>query len=181
MVINNDIKQLAKFSKKIKTEYINKKDLETFVNSVKNLGEKVVVVDVRNNTFYKTDQGFSPRDLAKTLAAKNIEYLRYKHLGNPFHWHYKDEPEKAKLTYTEYLRVNDDAHAALNDLYKHLRFKKTFCLICYCNTLDPMKCHRFWLREALINKKRERLGFSPTFRVAQWNENPREEELEAEN
>jgi len=176
MAINSDMKQLARFSQKIKTEYINKKDLETFVDSVKKLGENVVVVDVRDNTFFKTKQGFGPRDLAKTLAAKNIEYMRYKHLGNPYHKHYKTEPEKAKLVYTNYLRVNDDAHATLNELYKHLRLKKTFCLMCYCDTLDPKKCHRFWLREALINKKRERLGFTPTFRIRQYNE-----EIEVEN
>jgi len=84
MEINNTIKSIARFSQKIKTEYINKRDLETFVDSVKRLGEKVVVVDVRNNTFFKTKQGFGPRELAKTLAASNIEYMRYQHLGNPF-------------------------------------------------------------------------------------------------
>ena len=181
MEINNDIKQLARFSKKIKTEYINKKDLETFVDSVKNLGEKVVVVDVRNNTFFKTNQGFGPRELVKTLAAKNIEYMRYQHLGNPFHHHYKEEPAKAKLVYTNYLRVDDNAHAELNKLYGQIRFKKTFCLMCYCDTLDSKKCHRYWLREALINKKRERLGFPATFRVHQWNEDPTKEETEVEN
>jgi len=181
MEINNDFRKLARFSKKLKTDYINKRDVETFIDSVKKLGEKVVVVDVRENTFFKTKQGFGPRELTKQLAAKNIEYMRYKYLGNPFHKYYKTEPDKAKLVYTTYLRVDDNAHAELNDFYKQLRFKKTFCLTCYCDTLDAMKCHRFWLKEALINKKRECLGLEPTFRVVQWNEDPMKEEIEVEN
>ncbi len=57
-------------------------------------------------------------------------------------------------------------------LFKKIRFRKNYCLICYCRTLDPRICHRFWLKEALVNEKRIKLGFEGNYIIKCYYQNP---------
>jgi len=88
-------------------------------------------------------------------------------LGNPSELRKQagENFELAKQWYQEYLYNDLHAREDLIELYKKLRFRKTYCLICYCPTNDPKLCHRFWLKEMLINLKREQLGFEGDYKL----------------
>lgn len=139
----------------------------------------VLVADIRQNPNVKNM--FRPKDLKQMLEANDMEYAHYENLGNPFYKQHLAEknPEKAKIEYINYLKTNEDAKKDFRALYIQFRFKKIICLICYCKTetsyteimeklkekhgsafkpLKPIKkddCHRFWLKAALIQAKRE--------------------------
>jgi len=152
-------KDLARFTQKIATEYINTRDMNNFINCIK--GKKIdVVIDLRWSTYHKTKQGFGPTEFKKHLELNGISYFYIKALGNPFHALYdqKDlESDIAKKDYLNYLKYNSKARKSFQELFSKFRFKKKYCLICYCNTQQPTMCHRFWLKEALINYKRKSL------------------------
>jgi hypothetical protein len=83
--------------------------------------------------------------LMALLPEHGIEYRHLAGLGNKF----KDVPDMAE---SKRLYQNDIIHAA--DFKKLTDFArdngaKMICLLCYCNTVDPAKCHRFWLKELL--------------------------------
>ncbi len=156
------IKKLARFTQKIETEFlIGKKPMEL----IQSLKEKKVnvVVDIRWWSVFPLY--FNPLKLQLLLTKNNIEYVRFQGLGNPsvLRKQVGDNYELGKELYQKYINSYQKAKDQFLELYKKIRFKKIYCLICYCNTLDPKFCHRFWLREALINTKRIKLGFEGNF------------------
>lgn len=152
-------KDLARFTQRIATEYITTRDMDNFINCIK--GKKIdVVIDIRWSTYHKTKQGFGPVEFKKHLESNGINYFYIKALGNPFHALYdqKDlESVIAKKDYLNYLNYNSKARKSFQELFSKFRFKKRYCLTCYCDTQEPSMCHRFWLKEALINYKRNKL------------------------
>jgi len=127
-------------------------------------GETICVVDIRQNPYVK--KGFRPKDLENMLEANEFEYTRYNHLGNPFYKKHREEknPKKAKQEYQAYILTNERAKQDFESLFSQFRFKKVFCIICYCNVETPKtkeeigECHRFWLIELLKKKKRVMLN-----------------------
>jgi uncharacterized protein (DUF488 family) len=120
------------------------------------LATKVLVADVRQNPNVK--ECFRPKDLELALEANGIEYKRYPSLGNPFYREKDLKPGEIKKKYLNYLRTNEQAKKEINDLLSEFEFQKIIVLICYCKS--QTECHRFWLREVLINKMRARLNFA---------------------
>jgi len=158
----NRIKKLARFTQKIETEFlIGKKPMEL----IQSLKERLVnvVVDIRFWSVFPLY--FNPISLRILLTKNNIEYVRFQTLGNPSMLRNQagNNHELAKELYQNYINSYQKAKDQFLELYKKIRFKKIYCLICYCDTLDPRNCHRFWLREALINAKRINLGFEGNF------------------
>lgn len=152
---------LAKFTLKIKTEFITSRNMEEFLKVINRKFNKII--DVRLNTYYKSNQGFNPKDFKTKLDSINIEYQYIMILGNPFH-HSEEEFKENKNKYINYLNTNLKANKCLETLFKEINSNnKKVCLICYCNTEDPLKCHRFWLKETLVNMKREKLGYSKDY------------------
>lgn len=147
-----------------------------------------VVFDVRQSYYYKATEGFKPTELKETLSKEGITYFYSSTLGNPFHRDFqakfksaqnniellKKINQEAKDTYLEYIKKEFD-HKDQKDLFPQEKFKtlfklvahtkglksRTFCLLCYCKY--PQDCHTYWLIEAIINKRREELGFDPQY------------------
>jgi len=117
---------------------------------------------------------FAPINLQILLMKNDIEYLRFQALGNPsvLRKQARDNFELAKELYLEYIFNDLKARQQLVELFKKLRFRKNYCLICYCRTLDPRICHRFWLKETLVNEKRIKLGFEGNYVIKCHYKNP---------
>ena len=159
MGIDRKYKELAKFTQKIKTTYIKRVSPEEFTKTLERLKVNVVV-DIRYWSLYPIY--FSPKFMKDLLEIHGIEYLKCKALGNPSALR-KRAGENfiyMKKLYQDYVLGNPESRQELVKLYKLFRFRKNYCLICYCPTLDIKLCHRFWLKELLINLKRANLGFS---------------------
>jgi hypothetical protein len=205
------MKKLIKFTKKIRTTYINSKKLSEFLKEIERyqgkftlklinpsdasqeykteLGPNVRVIDIRDSTYFKStktsnnpEQYFDPEILEQKLSEKQIEYIRWKELSNPkelrkkYKINFKNLTrdglitlEKAKEEYLKQLPQED-----LKGLYKIINTSKSINLFfCYCN--PPKKtnsfykylahnyCHRFWLKQALINLKRQEKNFKPEY------------------
>ena len=137
---------------------------EEFLSILKRL-DVDIVVDIRAWSIYPLY--FYPKNMRKLLEENGFGYLRYKTLGNPSELRKQagENFELAKQWYQEYIIKDLRAREAFVELYKRLRFRKNYCLICYCPTHDPKLCHRFWLKEMLINLKRKRLGFEGDFKL----------------
>ncbi len=165
------LKRLVRFNRRLETLGVNGLKQVDFVNKLTEMlnnahckysygqeqesitfANTVLVADIRKNPYVKNQ--FRPKDLEQMLKANEMEYNRYKYLGNPFYKkHLKEKNfEKAKIEYLNYLKTNENAKKDFRSLYTQFRFKKIICLICYCQTDE---CHRFWLKEALIQAKRE--------------------------
>ena len=181
---SSELKDLCRFVKRLKCEYVNSRTLEEFIKVLKSklepryfkfsfnnessktiIGDKIFVADVRQNPYVK--KGFRPDELKESLGSNDIEYTRYKYLGNPFYKrHLKEKDFRiAKREYLDYVKSNQKASKDFEDLFNNFRFRKIICLICYCETNDPKYCHRFWLKEALINKKRAILGLTQDYKL----------------
>lgn len=161
-------KELAKFTQKIKTTYIKGVKPDQFVKTLERLNVNVVV-DIRYWSLYPTY--FSPKFMKDLLEIHGIEYLKCKALGNPSTLR-KRAGENffyMKILYQDYILGNPESRQELVKLYKLFRFRKNYCLICYCPTLDIKLCHRFWLKELLINLKRKNLGFSEAIELQNSN------------
>ena len=147
------IKKLARFTQKIQTEYLRGKKPNQLIQS---LNEKKVnvVVDIRWWSVYPIY--FNPLKLQLLLIKNSIEYVRFQGLGNPsvLRKQAGENYELARELYQKYIHSDPKAKEQVLELYKKIRFQKNYCLICYCKTLNPKLCHRFWLREFLINIKR---------------------------
>jgi hypothetical protein len=148
-------KIMKQFRDHLKTEYINTRDLAEFLSIIEEQNINFII-DIRYNTFFKTNQGFNPKSLKQVTKIHKIKYLYIQDLGNPSHKN-RDNLEEAKTSYSNYLNnitgVYEYLHPKdkLEKLYfliKNLIPKYTFCLICYCE--PPKECHRFWLKEKLI-------------------------------
>lgn len=157
MGIDRKYKELAKFTKKIKTTYIKGITPEIFTKILERLAVNVVV-DIRHWSLYPTY--FSPKFMKDLLEIHGIEYLKLKDLGNPSELRKRagENFGLAKKLYQDYIGSNPASKQELIKLFKLFRFRKNFCLICYCPTYDIKLCHRFWLKEILINLKRNSLG-----------------------
>ena len=128
-----DLTALVRFTQRIHTEYITTRDMETFINAIK--GKIDIVIDIRWNTYHKTKQGFNPEAFKKCLESNGIGYSYYKALGNPFKALYNlKEFDIAKRDYLNYLKYNSKAKKSFKELFSKFRFKKNYCLVCYCNT-----------------------------------------------
>ncbi len=138
---------------RILTEYINTRKLDDFLEVLK---EKRIdmVIDIRDNTYNKSKQGFNPKNLKQFLAENGIEYKYIHKLGNPskFRKEIKDLL-KLKEKYIEYIKNLEELQELVNLVNNN---KKIYCLICYCNTLNESECHRFWLREYILNYSTKR-------------------------
>jgi hypothetical protein len=121
------------------------------------LATKALVADIRQNPNVK--ECFRPKDLELTLEANGIEYKRYPSLGNPFYKEKDSKPEEIKKKYVNHVRTNEQAKREINDLMNELQNEKIIVLICYCQT-ENEECHRFWLKEVLVNKMRAKLRFA---------------------
>lgn len=162
-------KELAKFTQKIKTTYIKGVKPEEFTKTLERLKINVVV-DIRYWSLYPTY--FSSRFMKDLLEIHGIEYLKCKALGNPSSLR-KRAGENfiyAKQLYQDYVLGNPESKQELSKLFKQFRFRKNYCLICYCPTLDIKLCHRFWLKELLINLKRKSLGFSEVIELQNFTQ-----------
>ncbi|HUW90843.1 MAG TPA: DUF488 domain-containing protein [Candidatus Nanopelagicaceae bacterium] len=159
--------ELAKFTKKIKTTYIKGVKPEEFTKTLEKLKVNVVV-DIRYWSLYPIY--FSPKFMRDLLEIHGIEYVKYKALGNPSSLRRRAGENfiYAKQLYQDYVLGNPESNHDFLDLFKQFRFRKNFCLICYCPTFDVKLCHRFWLKELLINVKRQSLGFSEVIELQNY-------------
>jgi len=164
--MDKTIVALRKFRKKITTEFINSRDMEQFIEIIR--GKADVIIDIRSNVFNKGLQGFMPKVFKLIMKLIQKEYYRFKELKNPFRNDFSEaEFQEAKAKYLAYLKTEEKAKDALIRLHNLINSKlstnKIFCLICYCDTEDPLMCHRFWVFEALINYKRGILGLEQDY------------------
>ena len=162
-------KELAKFTQKIKTTYIKGVSPDEFTKTLEKLKVNVVV-DIRYWSLYPTY--YSPKFMKDLLKIHGIEYVKYKALGNPSSLR-KRAGENfiyAKQLYQDYVVGNPESRQELIKLFKQFRFRKNYCLICYCPTYDVKLCHRFWLKELLINLKRKNLGFSEVLKLQNFTQ-----------
>lgn len=177
------VKKLAPYARRLERIGINGKDLP---HALKYLKQKRIkhVIDVRHNTFYKTGQGFNPENFKKVLRENGISYMYLQKLGNPFHKEFQKQLKEAlkkkdarkvraidlaaREKYLEHVRTEqEETMEALFKLTAHTRAhkKEKFCFLCYCDTEDPLKCHTYWLIEALVNMRREELYLEPNFHL----------------
>jgi len=113
-----------------------------------------VVVDVRFG--YKYPVYFFPTELSRFLQAHDILFLSRQTLGNP--WILRQQAGtdfvKMKALYLQHLE-QPSQQAAIGLLLEYMRSHPPdwiYCLICYCPTEDPNLCHRFWLREYILQR-----------------------------
>lgn len=157
--LNRELKTKLGLEQRILTEYINTRKLGDFLEILK---EKRIdmIIDIRWNTLNKSKEGFNPKHLRQFLAENRIEYKYIHKLGNPSKFRKETENSlKLKEKYIEYIKDLEE----LEELVKLINNnKKVYCFICYCNTFNENECHRFWLRECILNyiesnEKRKRL------------------------
>jgi uncharacterized protein (DUF488 family) len=141
-------------SERIITEFINTRKLDDLLKSLK-LEKVDMVIDIRWNTYHKSKQGFSPENLKIFLKENDIDYIYIHRLGNPKNFRDKfirdgfTDFKLLKKAYINYVNGSLTLRSLINLINKDDR---KYCLICYCNTLNEEECHRFWLRDFLINK-----------------------------
>jgi hypothetical protein len=145
------------------------------------LGDIIYLIDIRYNTYGKSkkthpndvEQWFHPKHLKKMFADdERIRYRYCKALGNPpkirKQEEYKDDPDKQKQLYLQYLQSNHKNLATYHNFMRLYAFLINtdphfqVCLMCYCQP-ERQACHRFWLKEALAREYRKRhdLGGGP--------------------
>lgn len=165
------IKKLARFTQKIETEFLQGVRPNQLIEKLKKK-EIDVVVDIRWWSVYPVY--FAPLNLRILLTKNNIGYLRFQALGNPsvLRKQARENFELSKELYLRYINSDPKAKEQFLELFKKIRFRKNYCLICYCRTLDPRICHRFWLKEALVNEKRIKLGFEGNYIIKCYYQNP---------
>lgn len=144
------LKAKLELEQRILTEYINTRKLDDFLEILK---EKRIdmVIDVRWNTLNKSKEGFNPENLRQFLAENGIEYKYIHKLGNPSKFRKETENFlKLKEKYIGYIRDLEDLEKLVKLVNDN---KKVYCFICYCETVDEEKCHRFWLREYILSNE----------------------------
>ena len=163
------IKKLARFTQKIETEFLQGVKPNQLIEKLEEK-EIDVVVDIRWWSVYP--DYFAPLKLRILLTKNKIEYLRFQALGNPsvLRKQALGNPELAKELYLKYINSNPKAKEQFLELFKKIRFRKNYCLICYCE--PPKPCHRFWLKQELVNEKRIKLGFEGNYIITYYYRNP---------
>lgn len=156
--------KLAKFTQKIRTTYLKGVSSEQFLHTLKKKNVSVVV-DIRDWSVFPVY--FNPLNMRILLDKNKIEYLKLGALGNPkvLRDRYKNNPTLAKEAYFNYIINTKEAKDQLITLFKLLRFNKIYCLICYCPVFDPKLCHRYWVKELLVNLKRKALGLDANYEL----------------
>jgi hypothetical protein len=148
------------------TEYLNTRKPSEFLFVLKKQ-QITEVIDVRYSDRYPIY--YTRLNLETFLNLNNIRYSDYRALGNPPYNRptkahqdistpnlnrfipHQEPPLNYRQTYETYLQKSqkNKFRELQNLITKHP--ENTFCLICYCATLDPQRCHRFWLAELLSN------------------------------
>lgn len=189
-ILNPELEAIL-FRKSIRTVYINTKTVSDLTDYLELLlannyfehkvakrskfllGNSVLLVDIRQNTYYKSsrlfkdnaDQWFEPANLTKYFTSfKKIDYVYCKALGNPKKIRDTKKPNLSKTAYLAYIQNHIEQKKAINRLYNvanRSRNKIILVLMCYCEP-DKNFCHRFAVLEQLVNMKREALGLEPT-------------------
>lgn len=129
----------------IVTEYTNTRNVVQLVDAVRSHGANITVVDVRWSTYYPVDGRFRPETLGPAFQRAGFNYTYRHELGNPFK-NMKDMNEMRRM----YVKQTTATKSFLDVVSMVSDGNTIVCLICYCKTTDPGKCHRFWLREAII-------------------------------
>lgn len=158
------LKKLARFTRKIKNEYLIGVLPSQLIHKLKE--QKVdVVIDIRATV--RTPMIYMPKYFEDILSIVGINYIRFQKLGNPSKLRKKaqDDYILAKRLYLNYIRKNSKAQDQLSALFKKLRHRKNYCLVCTCDTEDKNRCHRFWLKELLINIKRKKLDLEENYKL----------------
>lgn len=136
-----------RISDRIQTEYLKSRKIPDFLEAIKQKNVEVVI-DIR--WWFLYPDYFRPNNLQNELRKAGIVFIPFNALGNPSNLR-KQAGEDFNLAKKLYLKYIEN-RIELGNL-EHLidSGDETFCLICYCKTLDERKCHRFWLREKIIN------------------------------
>jgi len=148
---------------KIITEYLKTRKPKEFIDILQK--QKVnIVFDIRFSDQYPVY--YRQAELQELLILHNIDYLRFKYLGNPS---WNRPPQKTdwfeckKSYYNQVLQYTlSENQIKAARLIMATKKDAVICLICYCDTLNPELCHRFWLKDVLedfqlISKYREDL------------------------
>lgn len=146
--LNKELKTNLRLEQRILTEYINTRKLDDFLGILEEKGIDMVI-DIRWNTLNKSKEGFNPENLRQFLEKNGIEYKYIHKLGNPseFRKETKD-PFKRKELYDNYIKDLEELQYLIKMVNSN---NKIYCFICYCNTLCENECHRFWLREYILD------------------------------
>lgn len=157
-------KDLAKFTQKFTTTHIKGVKPDQFIETLESLNVNTVI-DVRFWNIYPLY--YHPKNMKDLLEIHGIEYALFQKLGNPtmLRGRAGNNFLFAKRLYQDFIRNKPESRKQFLELFKLSRFNKIYCLICYCPTNDPKLCHRFWLKELLINYKRVQLGLSGDIEV----------------
>jgi len=158
--------KVAKVFRKIDQTYIKGIKPEQLLETLEKK-EIDCVIDIRFWSVFPVY--FNPKNMETLLKNHNIEYKQFQELGNPSSLRKRAGKDfrKAKKLYTEYVKT--EAEDELRTLVNLMRFNKRYCLICYCPTEDPRKCHRFWCIELIMNEYREKLGLDPIFNIINYH------------
>jgi len=157
--LDKKYKDLAKFTQKFTTTHLKGVKPAQFIEALENLNVNVII-DVRFWNIYPLY--YHPKNMKDLLEIHGIEYKLFQKLGNPSELRKRAGNNFlfAKRLYQDFIQNKPEPRKQFLELFKLSRFNKTYCLICYCPTNDPKLCHRFWLKELLINYKRMQLGLS---------------------
>lgn len=131
------------------TEYLKTRSLMGFISLMRDQHVDTVV-DIRFGTRWPVY--FRPDNLQNELRKSAIIYLPLHSLGNPSRLRKQagSDFRLAKKLYLDHIKNKIEL-----ELLKRLisDSDEKFCFICYCNTTDEQKCHRFWLKEAIENEE----------------------------
>jgi len=124
-------------------------DLDDFIATLKLAGVEVLV-DIRDRAQSRR-RGFSKTALAGALNQADMEYLHFRHLGDP-----KEGREAARRGDWKAFRAiftkvmdSEEAKFALNEV-QNLASKYSICLMCY--ERDEKTCHRKIVSDYLETK-----------------------------
>jgi hypothetical protein len=147
---------------RIKSAYLKGQKPVDFLLQLEEHGIEVVV-DVRDwfayplyfyPAIFKNKENQAPTGMPITLGDK-FEFLSFNELGNP-KWIRSMKKgfsviERDKLIKETYMNeIRTFKLDKLRELFEIIKKSdKVFGLICYCPTLNPAKCHRFWVKDLL--------------------------------
>lgn len=162
--LDKKYKDMSKFTQKFTTTHLKGVKPAQFIETLEDLGVNVVI-DVRFWNIFPLY--YNPKNMKDLLEIHGIEYELFQKLGNPtkIRKRASNNFTLAKQLYQDFIKNTPGPRKQFLELFKLSRFNKRYCLICYCPTNDSKLCHRFWLKELLINYKRMQLGLSGDYEV----------------